>query len=134
MLCGQLSVFLFETYDFSTALTVGHLLQGHLPVRHCFHPGISSDVRESLGSVSGGTEITSNDMLKAMMSYIWPKDDEMIRKRVMISLGLLVGSKVLNVCVPFIFKAAIDGFGALSMDTAPDAVLAGSVSLLLGCK
>lgn len=72
-------------------------------------------------------------MLSAMMSYIWPKDDEMIRKRVMLSMGLLVGAKVMNVGVPFLFKAAVDGLGVLSMDTAPEAVLAGSMSLLIGC-
>lgn len=73
-------------------------------------------------------------MLTAMMSYIWPKDDEMIRKRVMLSMGLLVGAKVLNVGVPFLFKAAVDTVGVLSLNSAPEAVLASAVSLLIGCK
>lgn len=81
-----------------------------------------------------GTDVTSKQMLTAMMSYIWPKDDEMIRKRVMLSMGLLVGAKVMNVGVPFLFKAAVDGLGVLSMATPPEAVLAGTVSLLIGCK
>lgn len=73
-------------------------------------------------------------MLKAMMSYIWPKDDETIRKRVIASVSLLIGAKILNVGVPFIFKATIDGLGALNMNTAPDIVLASTVSLVLGCN
>lgn len=97
---------------------------------------MSSDTSESIGgnALSGGTDITSKQMITAMMAYIWPKDDEMIRKRVMLSMGLLVGAKVLNVCVPFLFKAAVDSVGVLSMNTAPEAVLATSVSLLIGCK
>lgn len=53
---------------------------------------------------------------------------------VLISLGLLAGSKVLNVSVPFLFKGAVDAFGALNMNSAPETVLALSTSLLIGCK
>lgn len=107
---------------------------GDQPKRYCFHPGISSDVTDSLDKLAPGPNVTSTDMLKAMMSYIWPKDDAMIRKRVLLSMGLLVGAKALNVCVPFIFKAAVDGVGVLSMNSAPDAVLAATASLLIGCN
>lgn len=69
-----------------------------------------------------------------MMGYVWPKDNEMIRKRVMLSLGLLVSAKMINVGVPFLFKAAVDGAGLLSVATAPEAVLATTVSLIIGCK
>lgn len=71
-------------------------------------------------------------MLTAMMSYVWPKDDAMIRKRVVLSLSLLIASKVATVGVPFIFKAAVDGLNVLSMATAPEAVLASTVSLVIG--
>ena len=114
-------------------IPLGHHHHGQ-PVRYCFHPGSSSDTLGGVGSSYDGREVSSKEMLTEMMSYIWPKDDAMIRQRVMISMGLLVGAKILNVGVPFLFKAAVDGFGALSMNTAPDIVLASSVSLLLGCK
>jgi len=54
--------------------------------------------------------------------------------RVGISLGLLAGSKLLTVCVPFLFKGAVDTMTTLNMDTAPDAVLSTATALMLGCK
>lgn len=107
-----------------------HIGQGQ-PVRYCFHPGASSDTGDTFGVV-GAPEISSKDMLKAMMSYVWPKDDETIRKRVVLSLSLLIASKLANVGVPFLFKSAVDGLNVLSMATAPEAVLASTVSLLIG--
>ena len=50
------------------------------------------------------------------------------------SLGLLVGSKVLNVCVPFLFKGAVDGLAILNMNSAPETALTLTTSLLIGCK
>jgi len=54
--------------------------------------------------------------------------------RVGISLGLLAGSKLLTVCVPFLFKGAVDTMTTLNMDTAPDAVLSAATALMLGCR
>lgn len=62
------------------------------------------------------------------------KDLGGIPHRVMISMSLLVGSKVLNVAVPFLFKGAVDTLGVLNMDSAPETVLALSSSMLIGCK
>jgi hypothetical protein len=89
--------------------------------------------RDSLDSINA-PEVTAKDMLKAMGAYIWPKDDEATKRRVLISLGLLGGGKVLNVCVPFLFKAAVDNLGALSMETAPQAAMAATASIIIGCK
>lgn len=50
------------------------------PVRYCFHPGTSSIAREPLGNINA-PEVTANDMLRAMMAYIWPKEDPLVRKR-----------------------------------------------------
>lgn len=49
-------------------------------------------------------------------------------------MSLLVGSKVMNVCVPFLFKGAVDSLGVLNMNSAPETVLALSSSLLIGCE
>lgn len=54
--------------------------------------------------------------------------------RVMISMSLLVGSKVLNVAVPFLFKGAVDTLGVLNMNSAPETILAVSSSMLIGCE
>lgn len=82
--------------------------------------------------IYGGPEITSMEVLKAMMVYIWPKDNDMIRKRVSLALGLLVGSKVLNVCVPFLFKSAVDNLNVLSTNTLPETTLTLCTSIILG--
>lgn len=53
------------------------------------------------------------------------------------AVSLLIGAKVLNVAVPFIFKYAIDYFNAsqtLNLDSAPHTVAAVGTSLLIGCK
>lgn len=85
-------------------------------------------------NITDGPDITQMDMLRAMMSYIWPKDNDYIRQRVCLSMGLLVGAKTLNVCVPFIFKEAVDNLGMLSMATVPEATMAVTSSLVIGCE
>ncbi|KAL4709986.1 hypothetical protein ACJJTC_001031 [Scirpophaga incertulas] len=81
-------------------------------------------------------------MIRGMLAYVWPKDNEMIRKRVMLSLSLLFGAKVMNVTVPFIFKYAVDevnqytitpaGDALLGMATVPQALGTTAFSLLVG--
>lgn len=122
-------------------------------IRHChFHAGSSSSYNESLGDFRA-PEVTSSQMLRALMAYIWPKDDEVIRKRwikhfviknakrnrlflhrVVVSLSLLAGAKILNVCVPFLFKGAIDGLNVLQMGTPTETTFALISSMLIGCK
>lgn len=64
-------------------------------IRPCFHPGASSALLPQVGipteNVNGWT------IVKKMFTYIWPKDKPEIRRRVIISLGLLVGAKVIFV-------------------------------------
>jgi ATP-binding cassette subfamily B (MDR/TAP) protein 7 len=47
-------------------------------------------------------------ILKEMAQYLWPKDNLGTRARVLVAVSLLVGSKVLNVQVPFYFKSIVD--------------------------
>lgn len=47
-------------------------------------------------------------MIRKLWSYVWPKDRPEIRRRVMVAVALLVGSKFLNVAVPFLFGAIVD--------------------------
>ena len=47
-------------------------------------------------------------MLKSMFVTLWPKNKPSFRFRVVVALALLLGSKLLNIQVPFFFKAIID--------------------------
>lgn len=47
-------------------------------------------------------------IMKEMSRYLWPKDDLGTKLRVSTAVALLVGSKVLNVQVPFYFKSIVD--------------------------
>ncbi|XP_050335380.1 iron-sulfur clusters transporter ABCB7, mitochondrial isoform X2 [Bactrocera neohumeralis] len=112
--------------------TPGNKLLGGVLVKKV--PKGGTDAGSALGKLDA-PEVTSQDMLRAMMHYIWPKEDALVRKRVVISLSLLVGSKMLTVCVPFLFKAAVDTLNTmntLNMDTAPDTVLSVATAMLLG--
>lgn len=67
----------------------------------------------------------------------------MIRNRVKLAVGLLVGSKLLNVTVPFLFKFAVDDINTkmgttneaiLNFASASDTILSTAVAILVGCK
>eukprot|EP01090_Pellita_catalonica_P002003 TRINITY_DN11691_c0_g1_i2.p1 TRINITY_DN11691_c0_g1~~TRINITY_DN11691_c0_g1_i2.p1 ORF type:complete len:678 (+),score=76.37 TRINITY_DN11691_c0_g1_i2:44-2077(+) len=69
-------------------------------------------------------------VLRTFWGYLWPKDDFKTRSRVAIALALMLGSKALNVQVPFFFKYAVD---ALNVPvTTETAITAIPVALLLG--
>lgn len=92
--------------------------------------------RDSI-KVSDQEQVSGKDMINAMLKYIWPSDDPLVRNRVKVAMGLLVGAKTLNVCVPFIFKYAIDYLNTgntLAMTTPPETIVTVATSLLLGCK
>ena len=54
-------------------------------------------------------------IMKEMSRYLWPKDSLGDKMRVLLSVGLLVGAKVLNVQVPFYFRDIVD---SLNIDFA----------------
>lgn len=53
-------------------------------------------------------QIADMKILRTLASYIWMKDNPEFRLRVVTALAFLVGAKVLNVQVPFLFKLAVD--------------------------
>lgn len=53
-------------------------------------------------------KITGPQIIKQMFSYIWPKNYPEIRNRVMISFGLLITAKLVNIGVPVLFKHIVD--------------------------
>ncbi|KAF6161740.1 hypothetical protein GIB67_009109, partial [Kingdonia uniflora] len=75
-------------------------------------------------------------ILRTLAKYLWLKDNFEFRLRVVMAVGLLIGAKVLNVQVPFLFKLAIDwltaatgaGSQLASFSTANSTLLAVFVS------
>ncbi|KAJ7964346.1 ABC transporter family protein [Quillaja saponaria] len=55
-----------------------------------------------------GEQVADMKILRTLASYLWMKDNLEFRLRVIAALGFLVGAKVLNVQVPFLFKLAVD--------------------------
>lgn len=64
-------------------------------------------------------------IMKSLSGYLWPKDNPAIKRRVLVAVALLVGSKILNVQVPFLFKEAVDLLNATTENVAlvPIAIL-----------
>jgi len=53
-------------------------------------------------------ENSTLSMLKTVAKYLWPKDNNNSKMRIIASVVLLFGSKILTVQVPFIFKDIVD--------------------------
>ncbi|KAK7478870.1 hypothetical protein BaRGS_00029851 [Batillaria attramentaria] len=81
--------------------------QRFLP-RRLWHPGASNLNPQELQGLSDAKSVTGTDILRAMMTYIWPKDNVGVKVRVVAAVSLLIGAKVVNVQVPFIFKYGVD--------------------------
>ena len=62
-------------------------------------------------------------MIRSMMVHVWPKDDGKTKARVVGSLVLLIGAKLVTVWVPFLFKDLVDSL----KDEPKEALAAASV-------
>ncbi|KAJ9664834.1 Iron-sulfur clusters transporter atm1, mitochondrial [Coniosporium apollinis] len=72
-------------------------------------------------------------IMKEMSRYLWPKDNLGTRFRVGLSVGLLVGAKILNVQVPFYFKSIVDSMNIDFLAVGGTAwTVAGSMILAYG--
>ena len=49
--------------------------------------------------------------LRSLFRYLWPDGRGDLKARVLLALGLLVVARVINVYVPFLYKAAVDALG-----------------------
>ena len=47
--------------------------------------------------------------LKPLLPHLWPKDAPGLRLRVAVALALLLVAKLINVLIPFAYKAIVDG-------------------------
>ncbi|XP_072914032.1 iron-sulfur clusters transporter ABCB7, mitochondrial [Hemitrygon akajei] len=82
-------------------------------------------------------DIDAGKILKAMLTYVWPKDRPDLRGRVAVSLGLLGGAKLTNVMVPFMFKYAVDELNQMSgsvlnLNDATNTVITMATTVLIG--
>ncbi|XP_033635648.1 ATP-binding cassette sub-family B member 7, mitochondrial-like isoform X1 [Asterias rubens] len=68
-------------------------------------------------------QVTGWEIIREMLTYIWPKDERGIKIRVLTALSLLIGAKITNVYVPFLFKYAVDHLN--EHQTAADAMATG---------
>ncbi|EOY34729.1 hypothetical protein QUC31_018283 [Theobroma cacao] len=59
-------------------------------------------------SITEKRQVADMKILRTLAGYLWMKDNLEFRLRVMTALGFLVGAKLLNVQVPFLFKLAVD--------------------------
>jgi ATP-binding cassette subfamily B (MDR/TAP) protein 7 len=78
-----------------------------------------------LSEEAGSEEKTFHKtILSQLFKYLWPKDSRSAKIRVAVALSLLVGSKILNVQVPFYFKDIID---SMNVDWTTQVGTAGAV-------
>ena len=90
-------------------------------------------------TTSTATTATTADIAKApangwqtmrrIAPYLWPKDELWVRQRVVLALVMLVISKVVSVCTPYLYKKAVDALSNhASLNTATPLLL-GAVAL-----
>uniref|UniRef100_A0A671DGW9 Iron-sulfur clusters transporter ABCB7, mitochondrial n=1 Tax=Rhinolophus ferrumequinum TaxID=59479 RepID=A0A671DGW9_RHIFE len=103
--------------------------------RTCWHGhaggGLHTDPKEGL------KDVDTQKIIKAMLSYVWPRDRPDLRARVAISLGFLGGAKAMNIVVPFMFKYAVDSLNQMSgnmlnLSDAPNTVATMATAVLIG--
>ncbi|KAF2687727.1 iron-sulfur clusters transporter atm1, mitochondrial precursor [Lentithecium fluviatile CBS 122367] len=87
----------------------------HTPHKHAVHPPKPTPKPSKEDALLAEQLVSNKEQRKAdwaiireMSRYLWPKDNYGARARVGLSVGLLVGAKLLNVQVPFYFKSIVD--------------------------
>lgn len=92
-----------------------------LPINVSTTKGITAE-----GATIFGRKVSNSEtkMIRSLLAAIWPKDKPGFKVRVALALSLLIGSKILNVQVPFFFKSIVDG---MNIDWATDLGTVGTV-------
>ena len=92
----------------------------------------------SMANNSDGSKLkmSNKEIFYKFYNFIWPKDNVAIKMRVIVALGLLIGAKLLNVAVPFIFKEIIDKLNKAGIkdfgESTSDKLLMTVMTLVLG--
>lgn len=87
--------------------------------------------------------VTNKQIILHMLQYIWPKDQSHIKRRVVISLALLITGKIISIQAPLLFKNVIDflndnspnrndsGKKFLNLDTPQEAIFTMACTIIL---
>ncbi|MFT5869444.1 MAG: ABC-type transport system involved in Fe-S cluster assembly fused permease/ATPase subunit [Paracoccaceae bacterium] len=67
--------------------------------------------KTTLTALSSGAKARASGMRTArkVLPYLWPADKAWVKRRVVLSLGMLFFAKLIAVATPFLYKAAVDG-------------------------
>ena len=63
-----------------------------------------------LSAITGGEDVTKVagwKIIREMLKHVWPRDQPVLKARVVVALGLLVGAKVCS-CVSIIFHDPVN--------------------------
>ncbi|WKX90011.1 hypothetical protein Q1695_009110 [Nippostrongylus brasiliensis] len=100
--------------------------------RSCFHPGAST-----LVPLQAKTELTGWQLIRKLLKFVWPKGNRAIKSRVLVALCLLVGAKLANVSVPFLYRDIVNvynqkapAFLQLTLDSVPNAIFTVGVCMI----
>ncbi|CAI5711161.1 unnamed protein product [Peronospora farinosa] len=79
---------------------------------------------------------TVKEILSFLMGHLWPNENseeaKEIKKKVLISAGLVVASKAMTIQVPFVFKELVDSMGEVSTVVAGSPEIAVPLAMVLG--
>lgn len=102
--------------------------------RNPVYLGVRNNSGIAADNIKADKELDTAKVLSTLTSQVWPVGKPAIKARVLTALGLLVGSKVLNVQVPFLFKYTIDYLNStpLVIADAETALVTTATVLVLG--
>jgi len=69
------------------------------------------------GSARQNARSSGWQTVRRVVPYLWPKDQPWIKRRVVVSLGMLVLAKLIAVGTPFFYKAAVDSLSGVADST-----------------
>ena len=75
-------------------------------------------MRSSSEDIDASERRSGWQIIKKVAPYLWPEGQTWVKRRVVISMVLLVLAKVIAVCTPFFYKAAVDKLTGDSVDPA----------------
>lgn len=122
----------------------------HSKLNQCYHQHAKFVQKRSLFNSFGPKKLPKQNgqtdqipnkvIIKQMIQYVWPKNRPNIKRRVVLSLALLITGKIISIQAPILFKKAIDFMNDNSgerkkffnLDTPQDTVFTMACTLILG--
>jgi len=95
---------ILRTFPKPIPLSTAFLMQ----VRGHRHMASSASKNDALKKSRSPKERMNWEIVRQLLRYVWPKNDFGTKARVVLALSLLLAGKLLNVQVPFFFKAVVD--------------------------